>query len=72
MSSHKGAQCVTRPPGRNIPAYVLPDLMRHPPLSLGVLSGAGLLAYLDSDKIELHNKNNLVSSGVRDETTDEL
>ncbi len=68
-SSHKGHIVLPGLPGVKFPAYVLPDLMRHSLLSLGVLCDAGLSVYLDSDKIEFYHKKSLVLSGVRDETT---
>ena len=68
-SSHKGHIVLPGLPGVKLPAYVLPDLMRHSLLSLGVLCDSGLTVYLDSDKIEFYHKNSLVLSGVRDDTT---
>ena len=68
-SSHRGYLKLAGIPDDALKSYVLPGLARHSLLSLGVLCDAGMTAHLDSDKIEIFYKEDLILSGVRDSST---
>ena len=68
-SSHRGYLRLPEVPDVKIKSYVMPDLVRHSLLSLGVLCDAGLTAQFDHGTIKIFYQTRLVMEGVRNSST---